>query len=59
MVTENNNGLTFSEEVLIVARRDGQIVYIEEQPNGHIIRHITEVASKSQSADLLGVNRLK
>jgi hypothetical protein len=48
---ENNHDLIFSQESFLCARQDGELVFIEEQPNGHIIRHATKPMTRAESVE--------
>jgi len=54
---ESNNGLTFSQESFITYRKDGEIVAIEEQLTGLIVRYATKAATRQQSLEILGADK--
>ena len=54
---ESNHGLTFAQETVMTIRRDGELIAIELQPNGHIERHITERATRAKSLSVFGADK--
>lgn len=56
---EPNHDLMFSQEVLLTIRRHGDLLAVEEQPNGHIVRHITKVATRGDTMELFGVDKVQ
>jgi hypothetical protein len=57
-MTESNSGLTFSQETVLAIRRDGQLIGIELQ-NGHIERYKTSEATKTDSLEIFGADKVK
>ena len=54
---EPNHGLSFAQENFMTIREDGQLLAIEEQVNGHVIRHATEVADRGKSLSIFGADK--
>jgi hypothetical protein len=59
MPVEQNHGLTFSREDVVLIYKDGKLVAIERQPNGHIERHMTKEATKADSMELYDLNKVQ
>jgi hypothetical protein len=57
MNPEPNHGLSFSQEVFLTIRRDGELIAIEEQPNGHTLRHVTKIATRADSLAVFGADK--
>jgi len=55
---ESNNGLTFAQEIFLATRRDGKLVAIESQ-NGHITRYTTKEATKADTLEVFGLNKVQ
>lgn len=58
MTPESNSGLTFTREDVVCIWRDNELVAIEQQ-NGHITRYMTREATKADSMQLLGLDKVK
>lgn len=56
---EPNHGLTFTREDVVCIWRDSELVAIEWQPNGKIVRFMTTAATKADSMALLGLDKVK
>ncbi|MDE2233681.1 MAG: hypothetical protein KGJ90_06290 [Patescibacteria group bacterium] len=55
---EPNTGLEFRLETFLAVRRDGELIAIEEQ-NGHIIRYMTREATRTDSLQAFGADKVK
>lgn len=58
MPAEQNHGLEFKLETVMSIYQDGRLVAIEYQ-NGHITRYKTTEATKTDSLDIFGVNKVR
>ena len=56
-MSEPNHGLTFAQENVMTIRRDGELIAIEMQPNGHIERYVTERATRANSFAIFGADK--
>lgn len=56
MPSEPNHGITFAQEVFLTARRDGELLFIEEE-NGHITRYAIQKTNRSISMQLFGADK--
>ena len=54
---EPNHDLTFSQEIFMAIRRDGKLEAVELQ-NGHIERYIVREASRSDSLEIFGADKV-